>query len=321
MRVFHRWEEMAPEARGGSLIIGNFDGLHLGHVSLLNSAVAQAKQAHRPVSLLTFFPHPVEVLFPERRQLRITTTSEKLALLDELGLDNVLVAPFNKELAENSAEDFFENYVWKTFSPKSLHVGSDFRFGKGREGNEDWLRQKAQSRGFELCPSPLVLQDGVRISSTEIRKQIADGNVEAARRLLGRPYGVSGQVEHGDHRGRQLGFPTANVSYPDDKILPKNGVYVTEVFWQKQTFPSVTNVGVRPTVANVTPRPRIETHLFDFNQRLYDEFLTVRFLSRVRDEQRFGSLEELTSQIARDSESARGWFKSAGGWNKKDKKS
>lgn len=317
MRVFHRWEEMAPEARGGSLIIGNFDGLHLGHASVLNAAVIQAKRNHRPVSLLTFFPHPVEVLFPERRQLRISTTSEKLALLDKLGLDHVLVAPFDKRLAETSAEDFFEQYVWKTFSPKSLHVGSDFRFGKGREGNEAWLAIKAKSRGFELCPSPLVTVDGVRISSTEIRKLLTDGNVEAANRLLGRAYAVTGQVEHGDHRGRQLGFPTANVSYPDDKILPKNGVYVTEVFWQQQVFASVTNVGVRPTVANALPTPRIETHILDFNQRLYDEFLNVRFLSRVRDEKRFGSLDELKAQIGRDITSARDWFKA--GLSKKDK--
>jgi len=308
MRVFHRWEEMAPEARGGSLIIGNFDGLHLGHVSVLNAAVFQAKRNHRPVSLLTFFPHPVEVLFPERRQLRLTTTTEKLALLDKLGLDFVLVAPFDKPLAETSAEGFFENYVWKTFAPKSLHVGSDFRFGKGREGSQEWLAAKAKSRGFELCPSELVMIDGVRISSTEIRRLLVDGKVEEASRLLGRPYSITGQVEHGDHRGRQLGFPTANVSYPDDKILPKNGVYVTEVFWQQQTFASVTNVGVRPTVANVTPSPRIETHLFDFNQRLYDEFLNVRFLARVRDEKRFGSLDELKEQIGRDSACARDWF-------------
>lgn len=307
MRVFHRWEEVPADTKGGALAIGNFDGLHLGHVSLLKAA--KQKAGRLPLSLLTFFPHPLEVLYPEKRLARITTANEKLALLEDLGIDQVLVAPFSKAVSQKTAAEFFDECVWKTFAPKSLHVGSDFHFGNGREGNLAWLVEKAKQVGFELCPSPLVEVNGKRISSTEIRKLLAEGDAAGAAGLLGRPYQISGQVEHGDHRGRQLGFPTANVSYPDDKVLPKNGVYVTEVCWQKQTFPSITNVGIRPTVtAGQVAKARIEAHLFNFSTPLYDEILTVRFLSRVRDEKKFASLDELKGQVQRDIADAKAWF-------------
>ncbi len=292
------------------MAIGNFDGLHLGHASLLANAKTRAKAAGKLVSLLTFFPHPIEVIYPERRVPRITTATEKLARLDDLGIDNVLVAPFDAVMAATTAEDFFEHYVWKTFAPASLHVGSDFHFGKGREGDVAWLQAKAQSKGFELCLSPLIEVAGKRISSTEIRRLLAEGDAEGAAQMLGRAYKVSGQVEHGDHRGTQLGFPTANVSYPDDKVLPKNGVYITEVLWQKQRFASVTNVGIRPTITAGAPvEARIEVHLLDFNNRLYDEVLTVRFLSRIRDEKKFSSLDELKRQVQSDIEIARKGYK------------
>ncbi len=309
MRVFHRWEEVPSDLKGGPLVIGNFDGLHLGHLSLLECAKKKAAKNGREVSLLTFFPHPVEILFPDRKLPHITTASEKLALLSDLGIDSVIVAPFTSKMVQTTAEDFFEKYVWATFAPSSLHVGSDFHFGKGREGNEAWLRQKASEKKFELCLSPLLEKEGVRVSSTAIRKYLAEGDVVGAQEMLGRPYSVSGQVEHGDHRGSGLGFPTANVSYPDDKILPKNGVYVTQVYWQKEVFPSITNVGVRPTIpSGATPKPRIEVHLLDFNSRLYDEVLTVHFLARVRDEKKFGSLDELKTQVNSDIASAKRWF-------------
>jgi riboflavin kinase/FMN adenylyltransferase len=219
-------------------------------------------------------------------------------------VDLVLVEPFTRDLAALSPESFFDRYLVEGLKAKSLHVGFDFMFGRGRAGNTQVLEDLSKNRAIELqVESPIQLR-GERISSSRIRDLIREGEVGDAADFLGRPYSLGGQVVHGDHRGAGLGFPTANLHYPAEKVLPLNGVYVTRAIWQKQTFLSVTNVGVRPTF-DTHDGPTVEVHLLDFGARLYDELIQLEFLARIRDEKRFASVEALKRQIQSDVKYAR----------------
>ena len=311
MEVFHQLQDVAVGTRRTSVAIGNFDGLHLGHVALINQMLTHARESGAIPAVLTFFPHPVEVLRPSQPLERLTTGSEKLALLERAGVELVLVAKFDSHLAALSPEDFFTNYLAEGLRADSVHVGFNFRFGKGRAGDTRVLGELCAARGIGLHVEPPVELDGVKVSSTTIRKLLAEGNVAQAARLLGRRYSVSGQVQPGDGRGHQLGFPTANLHCPAEKLLPMNGVYVTRAVWQKQSFLSVTNVGIRPTFQSPGAAPtravpaHVEVHVLDFSSRLYDEFVELQFCERIRDEKKFDSIEALKRQIASDVATAR----------------
>lgn len=298
MRVFHSLSEV-PIGKGSVVAIGNFDGCHLGHVSLLTELATAAEKLSLPATVLTFYPHPVVVLNPKVKLERLTTTAEKLAQLEALGIDQVLVEPFDAELAKLTAEEFFSRYLQGGLSAKSVHVGFNFFFGRDRKGDTDTLRSLCEKTGISLTVSNAVDVGGERVSSSVIRKYVREGEVQKAAGLLGRPYSVSGPVEHGDGRGKQLGFPTANVHFPSDKVFPKNGVYLTETIWQKDRFGSITNVGTKPTVSQ-SGKVSVETHILDLNLPLYEETVSVGFLERVRDEVRFESIEALKDQIAKD---------------------
>jgi riboflavin kinase/FMN adenylyltransferase len=303
MQVFHRLEELSQKLTtpltSAAVAIGNFDGVHLGHAALLRNMVEHSRLVGATPTTLTFYPHPVEVLRPSIKLERLTTASEKLALLEAMGVELVLVEKFDAHLAGLSAREFFDNYLVNGLKAKSVHVGFDFSFGKGREGNVDVLGQMARERGIHLqVEAPHQLGE-LKISSSAIRQLIRDGDVAKAAEWLGRPYSIVGPVVQGDRRGAKLGFPTANVRYPAEKVLPKNGVYLTRATWQKQNFRSVTNVGIRPTF-NQEASPNVEVHLLDFSARLYDEYLQVEFLERIRDEKKFDSLDALKAQIAMD---------------------
>ncbi len=308
MQVFHRLEEIARKISPSAVAIGNFDGCHRGHVALLSGMKAYANQASLVPAVLTFFPHPVEVLKPGKKLERLTTTSEKLAQLEPLGVEFVLVAPFDKRLAELSPETFYTNYLRDGLAAKSIHVGFNFRFGKDRAGDTELLKQWCDRDGLHLEILPPFEWKGTRVSSSAVRNAILDGDVARARDLLGRPYSVSGQVTRGDGRGQTIGFPTANLQIASEKVLPKNGVYVTKARWQEQWYRSVTNVGIRPTFSgsgSERPPIKIEVHLLDFQARIYDEFIEVEFLERIRDEMKFSSVEQLTAQIKKDAAIAR----------------
>lgn len=300
MKVFHSKADLSLPGNGCSVAIGNFDGVHLGHQALLQSMLQQARLLGAAPTVLTFYPHPVEVLHPSKKLMRLTTTAEKLELLESLGVELVFVAPFTPELASLDAQDFFSQYLREGLKAKSVHVGTGFRFGKGRTGDTGLLATWCRESGilFEAMPAFKLGED--RVSSSVIREQVMNGEVEAAARNLGRPFYLKGKVVRGDGRGRQLGFPTANVSIALEKILPKNGVYTATATWQRQTFTAVVNVGLRPTFDQAATKPLVEAHFLDFDANLYDEEVTICFRLRLRDEKKFQSIDELKSQIHHD---------------------
>jgi riboflavin kinase/FMN adenylyltransferase len=304
MEVFHQLGELTSQVRASSVAIGNFDGVHLGHAELLSTMCQDAKQNGYTSVVLTFFPHPVEVLNPAKTLERLTTTPEKLEALAQLGVEKVLVAPFDRELAALEPEAFYRRFLAEGIKAKSVHVGFNFRFGRNRAGDTKLLGQLCAADGIALNAMPAFELEGKKVSSTTIRECVREGHVAEAARLLGRPYAMSGQVLHGDARGRQLGFPTANLHFPQEKVLPKRGVYITKSLWQGQWYRSVSNVGVRPTFGGA-PEVTVEVHLLDFNARIYDEMLKIEFLDRIRDEKKFDSVAALRAQIEADVETAR----------------
>lgn len=299
MQVIHGLSGIPESLSFSAVAIGNFDGIHKGHQALLAEAVRGAKSRQLIPAVLTFYPHPVEVLNPQKKLEQLTTTSEKLSLMESLGIEFVCVAPFDEVLRELSPEEFFQAYLVQGLKAKAVFVGYNFCFGKNRRGDINLLRKLCDTNKISLTVlEPVSL--GERVSSSLIREKISKGGVEEANQLLGRPYSISGLVKPGDGRGKQLGFPTANLHCAAEKILPKNGVYVTRVRWQRQTFRAITNVGVRPTFHSETAPKLVEVHILDLNAKLYDEFLELEFLSFVRDEMKFNSVEELKAQIQKD---------------------
>lgn len=297
-----------------AITIGNFDGVHRGHKALidavntfkreqLSSGVAWCSMA------LTFEPHPIEVLRPGVRVPRLTTREKKVELLHQSGVDQVEVLEFNDELAQMPAEVFFESLLINRFNLGFLVVGENFFFGKNRTGTPEVLQKWCSSKSISCKIIPPIQADGATISSSRIRALIEQGQMIPASRLLGRDYSLTGVVVHGDKRGRQLGFPTANVIPQTQGLgspcLPAKGVYLSFATLEGRTFPSITNVGVKPTVARAGAPLIVETHLLDFEGDLYEKLLTVEFRDRLRDERRFGGVEELRQQIQIDTAIAR----------------
>jgi riboflavin kinase/FMN adenylyltransferase len=300
MKVFHGVTE-ARELSGCALALGNFDGVHLGHQALF----AEARRQGTLVAALTFQPHPGKVLQPDMAPKLITLLPRKLELFESLGLDAAVVQPFTREYARLSPRDF-EASLLDVLGARHLVVGHDFTYGSARAGNVDTLRAAAEARGARVhCVEPVTV-DGLVASSSKVREYILEGRVNAAQRLLGRPFDLEGTVVRGQGRGRGIGFPTANVD-TQNELRPAAGVYAIRVRFrealQAPWLPGVANIGVKPTfgINEVT----IEAHLLDFNADLYGRELRVEFLERLRAEQRFGSVAELVGQIKRDVEAAR----------------
>jgi riboflavin kinase/FMN adenylyltransferase len=285
--------------------IGNYDGVHLGHRAILDEVVAAARTRGLLALVVTFDPHPLSVLAPQRAPRLIQSRRQKLDALGDAGVDEVLILAFDASVAALSGEAFFREYLGSRVRLAAVRVGSDFRFGNGRSGDLDTLRRIGAQDGFEVLGVPPVEFDGETISSSAVRRAIHAGDMEQAARMLGRPFVVAGEVVPGDGRGRSIGFPTANVA-PENETLPRRGVYVTETLALAARWPSVTNVGVRPTVGGEATV--VEAHLLDFDDDLYGERVEVRFLARLRDERKFSDLGELADQIARDRAAAVAYF-------------
>lgn len=305
MIVWHGLERCPPGTQA-ALALGNFDGVHLGHQAVLRQVLASAHVRGVRAVLVTFEPHPAEVLAPERRPRLLQTKRQKLAALEEAGVDAVLVLPFDLALAALSPEAFVDT-LGTALRPVSFHVGTGFRFGREREGDVALLRALGGSRAFTVEEVPSVVVDGQRVSSSRIREAVVTGQVEVARRLLGRPYALEGRVVRGEGRGATLAFPTANLAV-ENELPPLRGVYVTETVALALRWPSVTNVGVRPTFDG--SRLTVESHLIDYEGDLYGERVEARFLARLRDERRFADPSTLADQIARDRAAAVAWFQS-----------
>jgi len=293
-----------------ALAIGNFDGVHRGHVALLERLVGVAKDLHLVPAVLTFEPHPREFFAPASAPARLTILREKLELIAASGVEMTIVCAFNAHFAALSADEFIGWVLQRGLQVRHLIVGDDFRFGQGRRGDFALLQQTGLRSGFGVEAIEAVSIEGVRVSSSAVRQALAVGDMTRATALLGRPYMIDGRVVHGDKRGRQLGFSTANI-HIRHLPLPMTGVFAVEVDGlEKRALPGAANLGVRPTLGG--ERPLLEVHLFDFDRLIYGAHLSVRFLHKLREEQRFPDLDALKAQIARDVGLAKAFFQRRG---------
>lgn len=309
MKVFHGTDN-AGILRGTTLTLGVFDGLHLGHQAIMKKVVERAAANGTVPTVITFDPHPRAVLHPDNAPPLLQTLDQRLANFDFLGIEQAIVIRFDKQFASIDAEHFLTDIVHERLDAKEVYLGAGFAFGKNRGGNIELLRRMSSEFGFFADEVDEVRLRGTRVSSTKIRNLLADGKVNLARRMLGRPYGVEGQIIHGLQRGRTIGFPTANLK-PVNRVIPKFGVYATASLIDGVWRRSITNVGIRPTFDD-DQIPSIETFVFDFDGDLYGEVLRVRFLHRIRDERKFSGIDELRAQIEKDSARAVSFFKRHG---------
>jgi len=305
MKIFHGTNN-AKIARPTCLTLGVFDGLHLGHQRIMQTVVERAKATNTIPTAITFDPHPRAVLHPENAPPLLQTLDQRLAAFEVLGIQQTIVIRFTKDFAANEAEEFLREIVHERLQAKEVYLGKGFEFGRNRGGNIKLLKKMSAELGFFADEVPEVRLHGQRISSSKIRHLLVEGNINPARKMLGRPYGVEGQIEHGSQRGHEIGFPTANLK-PKNRVIPRNGVYVTATLIDHVWRRSITNIGVRPTFETEV-EPSIETYIFDFDGNLYGDVLRVRFLHRIRDERKFNGIVELKAQIEKDTRRALNYF-------------
>ncbi|HEY0005226.1 MAG TPA: bifunctional riboflavin kinase/FAD synthetase [Pyrinomonadaceae bacterium] len=309
MRLFHGADN-AEVARPTVLTLGVFDGLHLGHQLIMRTVVERARRLEAVPTVITFDPHPRAVLHPESAPPLLQTFDQKIEALGVLGIRQAIVIHFTREFARVGAEDFLRDVVRERLQAREVYLGRGFAFGHHREGNIELLRRVSNELGFHADEVPEVQLRGQRISSSRIRQLLSEGRVNLARSMLGRPYGVEGRVVRGQERGRTLGFPTANLR-PQNRVIPRRGVYVTATLIEGAWRRSITNVGTRPTFES-DAEPSVETFVIDWAGDLYGDVVRVRFLHRLRDERKFDSVEDLKRQIEQDSKRARQYFERRG---------
>jgi riboflavin kinase/FMN adenylyltransferase len=303
MSEFAREELLRFPVSGPTVLtIGNFDGVHLGHQYLVRQVIEQAKARGMTPGAVTLYPDPVRVLRPEEPMKYLTSLEERLELLRGLGLELVVPLSFTSELAELSPRQFLE-LLKERLDLGVLVMGPDNVFGRNREGTPERVRETGQELGFEVEVLPAPLSDGTPVSATAIRNALAEGDLDAVTRQLGRWYSLRGPVVRGDQRGRGIGFPTANIAVTADRAMPAFGVYATWAHVRGKRYASATNIGMRPTFNG--QRPSVETYIIDFEGDIYDDVIRIELVSRLRPEQRFNSLEEIKAQIGRDVEQAR----------------
>jgi riboflavin kinase/FMN adenylyltransferase len=299
----------APELpRGGVATVGNFDGVHLGHRRILEAVVEDAHRVGRPSIAITFEPHPLAVLRPDRAPRRIQTLRQKEEAIEAIGIENLLVIPFTRDFSLTEPEDFVRDFLCGRLSITRLHIGHHFAFGRGKRGNLELLQKMGPSCGFEAAGVDEVDYKGEPISSTRIRNAIEAGDVVSANAMLAREYQLDGIVSKGERVGRKIGYPTINLA-PENELYPADGVYVTQIEIRSfgRRFDCVTNIGRRPTVYE-DYATTIETYVLDFSSDVYGERVRLFFFERLREERKFPSVMQLTEQIARDIEATREFF-------------
>lgn len=286
------------------MTIGSFDGVHRGHQEIVRRVVSGATQAGVPSVVFTFYPHPAVVLGKRQDPLLLTQPDVKADLLGEMGVDYVVTYPFTVETSMHTAEEFI-NLLHEHLGMQRLLVGEDFALGRGREGDVVRLEELGRKVGYTLEVVTPVRNGDIIVSSSQIRKHLFEGDVAQAEGLLGRRYKISGEVVHGDARGKLIGIPTANLDVPNEQAIPKTGVYVCRAYVGGKRYGAVANIGFRPTFDNGTAAPRVEAHILDFDEDLYDSILSLEFIRRLRNEMRFSSVQSLIEQIQADISSAR----------------
>ncbi len=299
MKVFYGLEhiEKIPNAVVTS---GTFDGVHIGHQKILQRISETAKKDKGYSVLITFWPHPRLVLDQNNSQLKLLSTiDEKIELLRSFGLDYLVVIPFTKSFSKLSSFQFVNDILVETIGTKKLIIGYDHHFGRNREGSFEYLNENANKFGFTVEEISRQDIDDIGISSTKIRHSLLNHQISIANDFLGRPYEVRGKVVHGDSRGKEMGFPTANVEIKEDyKLIPSDGVYAVEVEFYGSEFYGMLNIGMRPTIDG--KKKQMEVHIFDFNQEIYGETLIIRFLDFIRIEKKFSDIQELKKQLDTD---------------------
>jgi riboflavin kinase/FMN adenylyltransferase len=283
--------------------LGMYDGVHIGHQTIIRQLNDTANKVGGESVLLTFSPHPRKVIQPDFQMELLSTLDEKENILEEYGLDNFIVHPFTKEFSQISSIDFVVEYLIKKLNLHTLIIGHDHHFGKNREGNFEQLKVLSKEYGFNLIQLQAVEEGDIAISSTKIRNALKEGNIEFANKALNYNYPITGKVVHGDKIGRTLGFPTANLEVDSNKLIPKDGVYAVDVFVDNKKYLGLLSIGYRETVTN-SREHRVEVNILDFNKDIYGETIRLEFRGRLRDEKKFNSLDDLISAMNQDKENA-----------------
>lgn len=296
----HRDLQQLPVFRNAVITIGTFDGVHTGHQYILQQLQGAAEACHGETVIITFDPHPREVLAPQNKTVNLLTTlDEKIQLLEKWGIDHLVVVPFTKAFSELSATAYLEDFLISTFGPHTIIIGYDHRFGHNREGGLELLEAEQQKFGFQLLEIPQQVVHDLTVSSTKIRKSLQEGSILLANELLGYPYFINGTVVHGDKMGRQLGFPTANIALHDPrKLIPAQGVYAVHVTVDGKQWKGALNIGTRPTFNG--SELRIEVYILDFSGEIYGANIHVSFIEFIRADKKFDSVDALVIQIKDD---------------------
>ena len=304
MVIYHNLNLVPQPFRNPVITIGNFDGVHLGHQTLFQKVKDRSRAVDGQSVVITFDPHPIKLMRPDKRLPMLTTTDQKIKLLASLELDGIIVHPFSAEFGAMPAREFVQYYLVHRLGAREVVIGHDYRFGRNREGNIALLQSLGAEFGFPVHVVDAIQINDTIVSSTLIRNLINDGQVLAAQDFLGRPYEVTGEVIHGHGRGaRLLGFPTANITIDNGLLLPAAGIYAVRAELRGQIYPAVANIGTCPTFDN--QELSLEVYLLDFDRDIYGQRLAVQFVQRLRDERRFDDLPALVTQIKKDVAAAR----------------
>jgi riboflavin kinase/FMN adenylyltransferase len=298
MQIFRGTKDLVAPFINACVTIGNFDGVHFGHQQLFRTVVQKARDIRGTSVAITFDPHPLQVLLPGGIKL-ISTCEQKIELIEMAGIDVLLIIPFTMEFAKTSAEEFVSELLVQKLGVKELVIGYDYAFGKGRSGNIEFLQRQGKHFGFPVTVVDAFYLDEQLVSSTRVRELVRNGDMTGARDLLGRHYQIRGTVRMGKQRGgKVIGFPTANLKFNEEDLVPKHGVYVTQVICRGSGYGGILNIGYNPTFGE--EQLVAETHIFDFNENIYGQPIKVNLLKFLRSERKFSGAKELSEQIEKD---------------------
>ncbi|MDA8440867.1 MAG: bifunctional riboflavin kinase/FAD synthetase [Peptococcaceae bacterium] len=300
VKIIDKWTELDTNGPGPQVIaLGNFDGVHIGHRQLITATVAKAKQLGAQATVLTFNPHPLQLLAPDKFPRLLSTLNQRLHYFAQLGVDQTILLPFTQEIADESPQKFVADVLVGKLHAAHIFVGFNYTFGQGGKAGPAELEELGRTYGFGVSVIGPIAVQGVTVSSTEVRQAMERGDIADAKAFLGYWPALEGIVVSGDRVGRTIGFPTANVEPLDEILIPARGVYAAWVAVDGKLWPSMVNIGLRPTFQTVE-RPTIEAHLFDFAEDIYDHKVEIIFCQRLRDECKFASIDELIAQLQQD---------------------
>lgn len=299
MNTYHHIDDFKP-IENAVVTIGTFDGVHLGHRKIISRIVELAKETGGESVILTFFPHPRMILHPEDQDLKlITTIAEKAELLEEMGVDHLIITPFSRDFSNQSAEEYIRHVLVGQIGTKKIVIGYDHRFGKDRKGGLADLQRLAPVYGFDVVEIPEQDLNDMAVSSTRIRKALLGGDIKLANTLLGYRFFINGTVMRGDQIGRTIGYPTANIRLAENyKLIPGDGIFAVTVTVKEQTYRGMAYIGTRPTINGLTRN--IEVNIFDFDEQIYNQPIRMTFYQYIRGDIKFSSLDALTAQLAQD---------------------